>query len=382
MTMKYSWRTWSCIWALSVGSSACGVSDSELPGSGAYNNNDPELTGEGGQPALDAGESGSLPVAGNGSISLGVAGSGTKAGSGGSASGGAAGKLSGAGGAGGSSQPVAGSGAAGMIAAAGSGGSAGEPAVEDPCPSDYVMATHIVINVSWEGTLALAKGSGQVHVWTKSSFHEDGSTATIESQSCGSVLPPITTGALAGSEKILPEIPDTAWDAANMPKFTGTCTRNGDVVTVDPGVALVGLSMSDPTAAWPAAKNISGVDHDGDGKSGLTAIPKETDGFKAIPTDISRSKRADKVYLAIRNMMTLTATAPECSESYSGTANVSKFENHVIGCHVKGGNECDDTQKKFVDDNRTVYVLGKATFSSMRVPATATCADVRAALPR
>ena len=249
------------------------------------------------------------------------------------------------------------------------------------CPTDYSMATHIVINVSWKGTLALAAGSGKVHVWTKSHNVENGNTISVVSSSCGSVLPAIMTSSLAGSEKILPEIPDAAWDAPSMPTFTGTGTRSGDILNLDPGVALLGLSLSDPKAAWPAASSISGVDHDGDGNSGLTATSKETDGFKAVPVNISRSARADKVYLAIRNIMTLTATAPGCPDSYMGTANVSKFENHIIGCHVKGGNECNSDQKQFVDDNRTVYVLGSATFSSQRVAADASCAAVRAALP-
>jgi len=203
----------------------------------------------------------------------------------------------------------------------------------------------------------------------------------VESQSCGSVLPAITTTAIAGSEKILPEIPDLAWDSASMPTFTGTSTRSGDVVNVDPGVALLGLSLSNPKATWPAATSITGVDSDGDGKGGVTANLKQTGGFVAVPTNLAKSSRADKIYLAIRNIMTLSATAPGCPETYTGTASVTDFENHVIGCHVKGGSECDSTQSKFVDDNRTIYKLGSASFTSQRVAADASCADVRALLP-
>ncbi|HTU57826.1 MAG TPA: hypothetical protein VMF89_05320, partial [Polyangiales bacterium] len=85
--------------------------------------------------------------------------------------------------------------------------------------------------------------------------------------------------------------------------------------------------------------------------------------------------------LAIRTVMTLNSTVEGCPETYSGTANVSKFENHIIGCHVKDGGECNDTQKKFVDDNRTVYTVTSATFTAKRVADDASCAAVRAALP-
>lgn len=287
---------------------------------------------------------------------------------------------------------AAGSGAAGMQGAAGR-GAAGEGAgggmaeagsgSVDPC-SSFSTATHIVLNVTWEGTYALNGGSGKVHLWSKSNFVGSGSgNGTVVGQSCGSVMPSITTTQLAGNEKILPEMLDAVWEASSMPKFTGSVTKNGNTVTVDPGVALVGCSMSNPAGAWPsAATGITGVDHDSDGKLGVTSVPKTTGGFSAPPTDLGKSHRADQVYLAIRNVMTMTSsTLGECSEPLIGTANVMKFENHVIGCHVKDGNECDSTQAKFVDENRTAFKIGSATFTSQRISAGATCAQVRAALP-
>ena len=139
--------------------------------------------------------------------------------------------------------------------------------------------------------------------------------------------------------------------------------------------------MSNPTGTWPSVANIMGVDHDGDGFPGIVAIPKTTDGYSTIPVQMASNPRADKIYLAIRNIMTLSATFEGCPESYNGTANVTKFDNHVIGCHVKGGGECNTTQRDFVDSNTTVYKLGTANFTAKRVSADASCADVRAAVP-
>jgi hypothetical protein len=281
---------------------------------------------------------------------------------------------------------------AGMMAAAGSGaagqlaGTAGELAAAgsggaDSCPTSYTTATHIVINVTWSGSLALSAGSGKIHVWSKSETLENGSTGAVVGQSCGSVLPAVTTSAIAGNEKILPEMLDAIWDKPTMPRFTGTLTKSGNTVTVDPGVALLGLSMSNPLDSWPAATSITGVDHDGDGFLGVTSIPKTSAGFSAPPTDLGKSHRADKLYLAIRNIMTLSSTFEGCPETTTGTATIKNFENHVIGCHVQNGGACNSDQISFVDSNRTVFKLGGATFTSQRVDADATCADVRAALP-
>lgn len=236
------------------------------------------------------------------------------------------------------------------------------------------------MNVTWSGA-HINSGSGTVHLWSKSKLNQSGSTATTEGMPCGSTLPEVTTKSYAGGLKVSVEVPNAAWDSAQMPKFTGTATKVGSSLTVDPGISLVGLTMTDPTAAWPAASAITSVNHDGDAKPGITAIPKDATGYSLPPTSISQSSRVDEVYLATRTVMTLNATVDGCPQTYSGTASVTKFESHVIGCHVKGGGECTTTEANFVDDNRTIYTVGSATFTTKVVSDTATCADVRAALP-
>ena len=57
------------------------------------------------------------------------------------------------------------------------------------------------------------------------------------------------------------------------------------------------------------------------------------------------------------------------------------FENHVIGCHVSGGDDCMPSEINFVDQNRMIYEVTGATAQTKIVAETATCADVRAALP-
>jgi hypothetical protein len=389
MVVKSSLRLSLCVTAIGFSSAACAVSDSELPiPRPTVYGSDAGSEGQAGSGELPSSMAGRGSNAGGSGVVVGTAGRGSNGGAAGmmAAAGSGAAGMQGGGAAG--MMAAAGSGAAGDQGAAGdgAGGSGGEMAAAgsgggDTCPTSYSTATHIVINVSWKGTTVLKAGSGQVHLWSKSDTVESGSTGTVIGQSCGSVLPAITTTAIAGSEKILPEMPDATWDAASMPKFTGSLTKNGNTVTIDPGVALVGLSMSNPLASWPSATSITGVDHDSDGNLGVTAIPKTTSGFSAPPTEITKTHRADKLYLAIRNVMTLSSTFEGCPETTTGTANVTNFENHVIGCHVKGGGECDSTQASFVDTNRTVFILGSATFSSTRISAAASCADVRAALP-
>jgi hypothetical protein len=60
---------------------------------------------------------------------------------------------------------------------------------------------------------------------------------------------------------------------------------------------------------------------------------------------------------------------------------VSFFDSHVVGCHVVGASDCNASQTDFVDQSRTLYTITSATFSAKEVPAGASCADARAALP-
>jgi hypothetical protein len=78
--------------------------------------------------------------------------------------------------------------------------------------------------------------------------------------------------------------------------------------------------------------------------------------------------------------VTLNGKFSSC-EQQGGTATVPLFDSHVVGCHVNMGGECTAAQTDFVDQSRTNYKPGMATFTSKKVADGATCADIRAALP-
>jgi hypothetical protein len=141
--------------------------------------------------------------------------------------------------------------------------------------------------------------------------------------------------------------------------------------------------MTNPTAAWPSAyTSITADDVDKDGKAGLTSIPKNGGGYVYPPLSISGSSgaKADQVYVASRTGVDMDGTLTSCTDQ-SGTTTTKYLDNHVVGCHVLGGGECTAAQTKFLDDNRTAFTVTGGTYVAKIVPDTATCADVRAALP-
>jgi hypothetical protein len=119
----------------------------------------------------------------------------------------------------------------------------------------------------------------------------------------------------------------------------------------------------------------------------MTATPLSGNGYVLPPTAvglIGSAPAADRVYIVSRNRVAIKGAWTSCSE-LSGTATVSLFDNHVVGCRISDGSACTtdaaNTQADFIDQNRTVYTQGAATFVAKKLANTATCQDALAALP-
>jgi hypothetical protein len=289
---------------------------------------------------------------------------------------------------------VIGGGTGGSVA--GTGGTAvGPDASAGNCPARtaFTLGVHIVLDATWPATIATVAGSGKIHLWNRAKFNANGTMLTGETANCGTMLPEFGLNA-AGSAatlgtKVSIEVPDAVWDAPTIPKFPNGGTISGwdpgALIKIDHTVALVGLTMADPMAAWPMSyTGIMTVDADGDGKAGFTAIPKEGGGYVAPPTSIGllgSAPSADRVYLASRTIVALAGKIDSCTEQ-SGTATITFFDSHVVGCRIKGGGDCTAPQIDFVDQSRTNYKVSTGVFNSKQVKDDATCADVRAALPK
>ena len=295
------------------------------------------------------------------------------------------------GGSSGSSSATGGSAASGGGAGgtAATGGTQGGAGGSGPCESrtSVTLGTRMILNVTWRNTLATVGGDGVVHIWDMRRIAVGGTDYTGEVVACGIVLPPVSLSTLAGGGRFRIEIPDATWDLPSVPTFplVGTVSgfTAGSAFAADPQTALVGLTLDPPTSPWPSSPSaISDADHDGDTKPGITSVPDMSMEFVLPPTSIlgQDGDVADEVYLVTRVTAALAGEFTSCTD-IEGTAMVDQFDNHVVGCHVFEGASCDDTQTNFVDANRTIYEVTSATFTSKVLDDSATCADVRAALP-
>ena len=275
------------------------------------------------------------------------------------------------------------------------GGDAGEeplldagnrPSSDCPAQARSTAATHIVLAVRWPASLAIEAGQGEVHLWTKADLVFERGRVTGTARPCGSVVPALTKAGLVGGGQVQLDFPGAVWESPSMPVFqvTGSSDgfRLGAALSMDPVASTVGLTMMDPlNDAWPGqASRITAVDHDGDGYPGIRAIPRDPPPLDLWAVLDPNGARADAVDLATRTVVQLTGTRDSCT-SAAGTAQVSAFDSHVVGCHVKGGGPCTQAQSDFIDATLPLFEVESATFEMAQVPPTATCAAVRAALP-
>jgi hypothetical protein len=295
------------------------------------------------------------------------------------------------------------------------------------------LATRISFPVQWPiNGIAAAAGTGTVDLWLLTVFNGT-TTLTGKSQTCGTILPPLmltSTGATAAdmsgqTVSVSITLPySSVWKNVTR-TFNTTGTQSGFQIgnseNTDSVVGLVGLAQSSKwlmdSTTWPINCPMSGCtgsdwfnaadisDDDGDSNPGITAIPSTASGFTQPPTGLTCGQPADKIYIVSRNEIQVTGMRMTCGTG-TGTAKISLFDNHVVGCHV--GDEpahgaclsdmppanCNAAQVAFLDDNRTIYgydqTMGHTFSPSNPASGTATivnlatgstCADVLKALP-
>jgi hypothetical protein len=219
-----------------------------------------------------------------------------------------------------------------------------------------------------------------------------GTALAGETRSCGTALPEFMLTAagqlVTGGMKVSIEVPYAAWDAPTIPEFhvTGTVAgwQTGSAFGIDSAVAPVGVLLADPRGAWPASyTGLQTVDAEGDGKPGITAVPRMGNGYVLPATGLGllgSAPQADRVYLVSRTILALAGTFTSCTQ-ISGSTQVMAFDNHVVGCRLASGQDCSAAQTDFLDQGRTAYQISGGTFTVAIAPDDTTCADVRAMLP-
>jgi len=300
-----------------------------------------------------------------------------------------------------------------------------------PTVSTLTVATMVSVEVSWPMTTSVLAGTAQPYLfWFLSTYTVDSSnkiTGTV--RACNNVIPTIlltSTGDMGvgvpsgQTGKVEISSPPSEFDKiSRITAVTGALGswNVGSSITIDPSVSLLGLSdssmWSSASAAWPKPSStgfpFSGItgeaymgppgtateytDDDDDHHQGVTFTPMSGTGLYPPHTGLSSSTpQVDALYIASRTVLSLQGTSSDCS-TWSGTADVTAIDSHVIGCHIPGpptnpdvtaASDCMPTDWGFIDQVSTQYkpTAGSGTFKSVVLTtASPKCEDVVTALP-
>ena len=272
--------------------------------------------------------------------------------------------------------------------------------VASVCDFTGTWASRVIIDVSWvpQGLMGaiLAPGNGQIKQWVLSTRVATGQTTTDTAIVCGIALPDFSGTQVAGGEKYGIQFPSSIFDKGILPSFaiSGSIVGSGPGASYSstPGAVLIGLTLPNPTTdPWPSSVTTV-VDSDQDGEPGVTALATQGSGYADVIVD-TVGDRADKLYVAMRQITSVTAKAVDC-DTFTGTVNIPQItdttgtakyaiDSHVLGCRLDGdAGDCYSVQGSFVDATQPVFSpSGNTSFTSLRVVSGATCATVRQQLP-
>jgi hypothetical protein len=250
------------------------------------------------------------------------------------------------------------------------------------CPAKFTTASHMQLPVSWPGTIGFLAGEGFLQAWAKTTYTRTADGMATESVLCGAAFPVVDTTFLLGQIKLANDFPASAFDQPTMPRAQGRATWQDGKFILEVGAAVLGATLSDASGAWPTREALMPVDHDGDGKPGLTVFPRKDPPFGLPPGDLLMTTQLDTMYTASRMVFRLTGTSEGCSAAAQGELEALAFNYTVVGCHIAGRGDCGESQLNLVENQSPVFTpKSGGQWRSVPIAESASCAEVRAALP-
>ncbi|MEY4515619.1 MAG: hypothetical protein RLZZ450_7741 [Pseudomonadota bacterium] len=256
------------------------------------------------------------------------------------------------------------------------------------CDVTGTWAVLVDFQVTWDAQSVVAAGSGRLRYWQRLELEHGRGGVSGTATSCGTALPNSKT-ALGGGETFGSVHPASLFDVepSSFAPVAVAMALSGEVPGSSfmlPAFAMTrGIVLSNPlTDLWPTSAYgvIASLDEDKDGQVGITVPFKNGEGVVYPALDLLRATRADQSYSADRFIYGATGSLRSCLRA-EGTADVSTFDARILACRVSGLGPCSLRQRDLLDSNVPVYVPSNGRFSMVRLPPSASCVAVRAALP-
>lgn len=266
-------------------------------------------------------------------------------------------------------------------------GAVGDASVRDAaCDFSGTWVAKLTGAASWPSSLALAAGSGTTEVWSKFQLTSTGELVPGSMAVCGMTMPEFSMNPLLGRERYALDLSNPMFDAEPPVALAigGSIQVGagfpGDSAALSDTAVVLGTTLNDPfNDPWPDVSRVVSDDMDGDGKPGVTYDHVDDENHDYMRVDTLGLARSDRGYYASRVVFSTQGTVVSCDEM-AGQAEVSRFDTHVIGCHLVSGGDCSTAQRDNLDSYRPMTKIDDATYRAVKVGDQATCQMARETL--
>lgn len=268
-----------------------------------------------------------------------------------------------------------------------------DQALTESCDFSGTWAVKFHIPVTWRSNIGIDGGTGAIEQWALVTRRdEDGHILEETVRPCGSVIPTYRSRGIYGGEQYGVGFPDALFDSGSLPTLAASTWLSGrapgDSYDVPPIPLTLGIDLPSPKDfVWPKlARNLTQylTDSDNDGQPGVTAYARDDGALVLPPVDMSKSRRARKFHIALRNLIGARGKIISC-DRFEGNvivANVggkAAIQSTILGCELTDSSPCSGAHATLANTLQPSYQVGEGSRNIMvRVPDSTTCAEVRA----
>jgi hypothetical protein len=271
------------------------------------------------------------------------------------------------------------------------------------CDMTGTFATLTELDIAWDPVSVpffgnvLDGGTDTTFAYSLRRYTQNGASLDVAVTACGGTTNDVcsTFFGEAYSQYQL----ETIWQGPQMPTMLSTLTLNDpdptETFTGPAEAVLLGLDLANDFGTWPTShtsSSITWLDHDNDGPLGVTSFVRTSGRSVACdlpyaPLPIGVSGTATKLSIGTRSRATMIGRIDSCSKVTGtlggpGTGNKPVFDGRIHSCTLSGpgASPCTAANVNEIDgqlNSATQRVLN-GRFTMVKVPAAATCAQVRA----
>lgn len=270
------------------------------------------------------------------------------------------------------------------------------PARADSCDLGGTWAVRYAVPLSWRMNLGIEGGTGEV-VWTVLVDRSpEGEGAWRDAAYlCSRQMPATRSHAIYGHERYASRL-DTDWLDAGRAQSTA-----GHLVVQDAAAPGATTFASAPWTVWYGLREETAL-ADGfpsrlpDAQAAAVTLADDRPGFRMAvvrgedlalpPVNARRNARALAFHVVGRDVLVARGTLHGC-DRLTGEVQVevragrAALQTAVVGCALEGGKECTRGDLGLINNYQPTFRPGPGSVQMVRLPAGASCHDVRALWP-